>query len=235
MTPDTVMIFAAGHGTRMRGLTRDRPKPMVPVAGKTMIDRALDLVDQAGVKNRVVNTHYLGDMLKAHLLGREHLTIVEEPGEALETGGGLRNALPFLGLAPVFTMNPDAIWTGENPLVQLADAWRPAEMDALLLLSPVSQAIGHVSGGDFSLDAQFRLQRAEQKDGASFVYTGAQILHTGGLAEIQLKKFSLNLLWDRMMQNGRLFGCIHQGDWLSIGTPEAVKLAEAHLSKALDV
>jgi len=235
MTPDSIMIFAAGHGTRMRELTHYRPKPLVPVAGVAMIDRALNLVDQAGIKNRVVNIHYLGDMLKAHLLGRDHLTVVEEPREALETGGGLRHALPFLGSAPVFTMNPDAIWTGKNPLTQLAQKWRPREMDALLLLSPISKAIGHVLGGDFTSDARYRLWRAEKNNGASYVYTGAQILRTDGLAEVPFEKFSLNLLWDQMIERGRLFGCVHDGDWISVGTPEAVKLAEGHLSKTSNV
>ena len=235
MTPDRLMIFAAGHGTRMRHLTQDIPKPMIPIAGIPMIDRALDHADQAGVKNRVVNTHYLGDSLSRHLAHRPNLHISHEPDEALETGGGLKAALPLLGPDPVFTLNPDALWTGRNPLTQLADHWTPAGMDALLLLVPIKRALGHVLGGDFAMDEQGRLTRAAKNDPNAFVYTGAQILRTDGLADFAARKFSLNLLWDRMIADGRLFGCLHDGDWVSVGTPEALALAEAHLNWCADV
>jgi len=136
MTPDTAMFFAAGHGTRMRELTRDRPKPMIPLGGVPLIDRALDWADGAGIQNRVVNVHYLGEMLADHLKNRPGLQISEEPAQALETGGGLKQALPLLGRDPVYTLNPDALWTGANPFTQLAAYWRPEDMDALLLLVP---------------------------------------------------------------------------------------------------
>lgn len=229
------MIFAAGHGTRMRHLTQETPKPMIPIAGIPMIDRSLDHADQAGVKNRVVNTHYLGDTLARHLANRPNLQISREPDEALETGGGLKAALPLLGPDPVFTLNPDALWTGRNPLTQLADYWNPIDMDALLLLVPIKRALGHVLCGDFVMDGRGRLTRAAKNDPNAFVYTGAQILRTNGLATIAQAKFSLNLLWDQMIATDRLFGCLHEGDWVSVGTPEALALAEAHLNRQADV
>lgn len=235
MTPDTAMFFAAGHGTRMRELTRDRPKPMIPLGGVPLIDRALDWADGAGIQNRVVNVHYLGEMLADHLKNRPGLQISEEPAQALETGGGLKQALPLLGRDPVYTLNPDALWTGANPFTQLAAYWRPEDMDALLLLVPVTSALGHSSGGDFTMSDRGNLRRAVKTDPLAYVYTGAQIIATGGLGSIRQDVFSLNLLWDRMMANDRLFGCVYPGDWVSVGTPESLALAEAHLRRISDV
>ena len=232
MKPDTVMIFAAGLGTRMRPLSDTMPKPLIPVAGRAMIDRALDLADQAGLKHVVVNTHYLAPMLHTHLAHHQNLRFSDEPEAALETGGGLKHALPLLGEAPVFTMNPDAIWTGPNPFNQLARAWRPREMDALLLLAPLARAVGHGPTGDFSLGPDQKIARDGPRD---FVYTGVQILRTEELAAISEQKFSLNILWDRMIADGRLLGCIHQGGWAAVGTPQAIGLAEAHLRETGNV
>ena len=223
--PEALMLFAAGRGTRMGTLTADRPKPLIEVAGQPLIDHALDLVDAAKVARTVVNTHYFADQLAAHLAGRD-LALSHEP-ELLETGGGLRAALPLLGPGPVFTLNSDAVWTGSNPLAQLRAAWNPVRMDALLLLVPPEAARGRVGGGDFSLDAEGRLHR-----GGSMIYVGAQILRPDGLAGIDQEAFSLNLLWDRIAAAGRLFGVIHDGFWCDVGRPEGIAEAEAMLREA---
>lgn len=227
MSPRAAMVFAAGKGTRMGELTKDRPKPMVHVAGQPLIDHALALTD--GLADPVVvNTHYLAGSLTTHLAGRT-VTTLHEP-DLLETGGGLRNALPILGTNPVFTLNSDAVWTGANPLLTLTNAWDPDQMDALLLLVPADRATGHAKGGDFAMDGAGRLSR-----GGDLVYTGAQITKTGGLAAIPEAAFSLNRLWDEMQPKGRLFGVLHTGGWCDVGTPEGITLAEQMLQGATHV
>ena len=156
MRDTAVMIFAAGFGTRMRHLTQDRPKPMVPVAGRPLIDHALDMVQAIAPDRIVANLHYLPHVLQAHLADTGVQTVTET-GAILETGGGLRNALPLLGDGPVFTVNPDAIWTGANPLQALRAAWKPAQMDALLMCVPVAQAVGYAGQGDFAVGDDGRL------------------------------------------------------------------------------
>ncbi|MBZ0130366.1 MAG: nucleotidyltransferase family protein [Rhodobacteraceae bacterium] len=234
MTPEAIMIFAAGHGTRMRELTQACPKPLLKVAGLPLIDRALALADEAGIARKVVNLHYLGEMIAAHLGGRGDIVFSPEAGAALETGGGLRHALPLLGAGPVFTLNPDSIWTGGNPLPALAAAWRGDAMSALLMLVPKARAIGHAGAGDFTLGADGRLQRFTGK-GEPLIYGGAQIIATDGLADLPQGAFSLNLLWNRMLAEGRVFGILHPGRWADVGTPEGIALAEALLREAGDV
>jgi N-acetyl-alpha-D-muramate 1-phosphate uridylyltransferase len=231
MLPDTVMIFAAGRGTRMGALTDALPKPLIRVAGLPLIDRTLDLADAAGIGRKVVNTHYLGEKIAAHLKERDDVFLSYEAPEALETGGGMKQARPLIGTAPVFTLNPDAVWTGGNPLRKLAQAWRPANMSALLMLVPADQARGRRSGGDFLLDVQGRLSRYRKGAGTPYIYTGAQIVKTDGLAEIQQDRFSLNLLWDRMIEAGTLFGVVHRGGWADVGTPAGITLAERMLGE----
>lgn len=226
MRPFPLMLFAAGLGTRMGALTADRPKPLVQVAGKALIDHALSLADQAGVTTRVANLHYRGDQLAAHLAQR-NVALSWEREVILETGGGLRAALPLLGQGPVMTLNTDAVWTGANPLQELAGAWDERKMDALLLLLPAAQALGHSGTGDFLLDGENRLARAKGAAGA--VYLGAQIIQPDLLAGIEEKVFSLNLLWDKMITRGRAFGLIHQGGWCDVGRPEGIATAEALL------
>ncbi|WP_152497012.1 nucleotidyltransferase family protein [Roseovarius sp. THAF8] len=222
-TPDAVMLFAAGFGTRMGRLTATRPKPLIEVAGKPLIDHALDLVTAQGPRRVVVNTHYLSAQVAAHLAGRD-ITISEEQPDILETGGGLRKALPLLGDGPVFTMNTDAVWAGPNPLEQLAAAWDPGQMDALLLCVPPENAIGHAGAGDFVIGPDDRAAR-----GAGAIYSGVQILKTDGLADIPDRAFSLNILWNRMLDEGRLHAVSYAGRWCDVGTPEGIALAEAML------
>lgn len=221
--PDALMIFAAGFGTRMGDLTRDRPKPMVPLAGRPMIDHTLDLARGAGLTRIVANAHYHADQITGHL-APQGVTVVTETPDILDTGGGLKAALPQLGAGPVFTINPDALWLGPNPLSVLRDAWQDGDMDALLLCVPAERAKGRSGPGDFSVDGQGRVSR-----GGPFVYGGAQIIRTDALSEIGERVFSLNLLWDILGRRGALFAAGYPGDWCDIGTPEGLATAETLL------
>ena len=225
MQPFPLMLFAAGFGTRMGALTRDRPKPLVPVAGRALLDYALDIAATPCVSRRVINLHYRGDQIAQHLQSQDIALSWEDP--ILDTGGGLRAALALLGTGPVMLLNTDAVWTGANPLDQLAAAWDSTRMDGLLLLAQRDQAQGHKGAGDFLVDGQGRLSRA--KGAAGPIYLGAQILRTDGLAAINQQAFSLNLLWDQMIAQGRLYGVFHQGGWCDVGHPEAIPLAESLL------
>lgn len=213
------MLFAAGFGTRMGALTADRPKPLIPVGGQTLIDHAL--AQARGVERIVVNLHYRSEMIRAHLSGRPDIAFSDETDTILETGGGMKSALPLLGSGPVYALNTDAVWTGAAALAQLAAAWDAERMDGLLLLVPRDRATGHSGAGDFLMDGEGRLAR-----GPGLVYTGAQILRTEGLADISDPVFSLNRLWDRMAAKGRLFGVVHRGGWCDVGRPESILLAE---------
>ena len=222
MTPRAILIFGAGLGTRMAPLTNDRPKPLVEVAGRALIDHALGIARAAGTGRIVVNTHYRADQMRAHLAARG-VQISHEP-KLLETGGGLKRALPLLGTGPCFTLNSDAVWTGPNPLDTLAAAWDPDRMDALLLCLPANRATGHRGQGDFSMDADGRLHR-----GGPLIYTGAQIIKPDLAAREDDGAFSLNRVWDRIAAEGRLFGAIHDGGWCDVGRPESIPLAEGLL------
>lgn len=220
-----LMIFAAGKGTRMAPLTDTRPKPLIEVAGRNLLDRALDMGRSAGAGRVVVNTHYLGQQIKDHLAGSD-VAISDEADLLLETGGGLRKALPLLGEGPVMTLNPDVIWTGPNPLAALRAAWDDRRMDALLMLVAHDRARGRVGPGDFSLDAGGRISRK-----GDFVYAGCQIIRTERLAEIGDEIFSLNRLWDLMIAEGRAYGIAHPGGWCDLGRPETIAMAEAMLAE----
>lgn len=227
--PEVLMLFAAGFGTRMGALTAHRPKPLIPVAGRALIDHALTLAVEAGIGRIVVNLHYLPDQIAAHLAGWAGVALSPEP-EILETGGGLRAALPLLGPGPVFTLNSDAVWTGANPLAQLRAAWDPARMDALLLLIAPDRARGHAGRGDFLLDGGGRISR-----GAGAIYSGAQIVKTDGLNAFPDRVFSLNRVWDGLIATGRAYGVVHPGGWCDVGRPESIAEAEAMLRDCADV
>jgi len=218
--PLPVMIFAAGLGTRMGDLTTDLPKPMISVAGKPLIDHALALVRDAGVGRIVMNLHYKPEQLRTHLSDTGILFSEEQP-DILETGGGLRHALPLLGEGPVYTMNSDAVWSGPNPLTLLARRWNPDRMDGLLLCIPPENAIGHPGKGDFEFTGTGPARR-----GPGAIYSGLQILKPDGLAAIPEDHFSLNVLWNRMLDTGRLFATTYPGKWCDVGRPEGIELAE---------
>jgi N-acetyl-alpha-D-muramate 1-phosphate uridylyltransferase len=225
-----VMLFAAGFGSRMGALTRNTPKPLIPVAGRSLLDHALDLTVAAGLTKVVANLHYRGDQIAAHLAGRD-IALSWERDEILETGGGLRAAAGLLGSSPVFTLNTDAVWTGRNPLIELGENWTD-EMDALLLLIPSDRALGHEGRGDFLLADDGRIERAAGRDG--LIYLGAQIIRTERLGDFAEAAFSVNLLWDRMIAEGRAYGVVHDGRWCDVGRPEGIALAEAMLAGSAD-
>ena len=218
--PTSVMLFAAGFGTRMKHLTAHQPKPLVQVGGSALIDHSIDLARTINPDNIIANLHYLPHMLVDHLNGTEVQTITEAP-DVLETGGGLRNALPLLGTDPVFTMNTDAIWKGANPLQQALDVWDPIEMDALLVCVPVVQTVGYSGDGDFTIASDGRLAR-----GAAVVYGGIQIIKTDLLKTVKEPSFSLNVIWNKMLKNDRLFGISYDGNWCDVGHPEGIVQAE---------
>ncbi len=219
------MIFAAGFGTRMKHLTRTQPKPLIPVAGRPLIDHALTMIDAINPPRVVANLHYLPETLEAHLQGRPVTTLRETPN-ILETGGGLRNALPLLGTDPVITVNPDALWAGPNPLHTLLDTWDPARMDALLVCVPSARTHGRSGGGDFDLGPDGRLRR-----GGDMVYGGVHMMKTARLHEITDTAFSLNAVWNLMVQDGRLHGVAYPGHWSDVGHPEGIAIAEDMLKK----
>ncbi len=227
MTPTHAMVLAAGLGLRMRPVTLTRPKPLVAVAGRTMLDRALDHLDAAGVGQVVVNCHWLGGQISTHLAGRAGIRVLYEE-EVLETGGGVANALPLLGGAPFYVVNSDIVWTdGPVPaLARLAAAWESGRMDALLLLQPTATAFGYDGDGDFFLDP---IRRRGPGEVAPLLFAGVQILHPRLFAAAPAGKFSLNLVYDRALAAGRLAGLVHDGSWYHVGTPEALPAAEARL------
>lgn len=224
MTPDALMLFAAGKGTRMAPLTDHTPKPLISVAGRPLLDRALDLARAGGVRRIVVNTHHLGGQIAAHLAGTD-IAISDESQALLETGGGLRKALPLLPPGPVLTLNPDCVWTGANPIAALRAAWDGARMDALLMLVPLARAGARLGGGDFALSPDNRLTRK-----GDFVYAGASVLNPARLGGITEDAFSLNAVWDRILADGRAYGLVHPGGWCDVGRPEAIPEAEKLLA-----
>lgn len=218
------MLFAAGFGTRMKALTKDRPKPLIKVAGKPLFDHAWDHIKDADFDTIVANIHYFPKMMAAHLDARG-ISVSDETDHILETGGGLKKALSQLGSDPVLTMNTDAVWRGANPVLSMRAAWNPDEMDALLLLVHPDRCFGH-TGGDFEIDAEGRLRR-----GGPFVYSGLQIIKTDGLTEITDSKFSISRLWEGFQQEQRLFGLVYEGAWCDVGHPEGIQIAEDMLRK----
>lgn len=221
--PDAVMVFAAGRGTRMAPLTDTCPKPLIEVAGRPLIDHALALSSAAKITREVVNTHYMGPLIERHLSDRPQIRISSEHDALLETGGGLRKALPLLGPGPVFTLNSDAVWTDPKALSYLRTDWR-ADMGALLLLVPRDHAHGYTGPGNFTCHPDGKLTR-----GGPLIYTGAQIVDPRGLEDIPESAFSLNTLWDRYAAEGRLFGTLYPGHWADVGTPAGIPIAEALL------
>lgn len=230
------MVLAAGRGERMRPLTDTIPKPLVPVAGKPLIDWQLDLLSEAHVPTAVVNVAYLGHLIEAHLKKRNdpHIIISREE-EALETGGGIKKALPLLGDAPFFALNGDVILkTGvQSPLARLTEWWDDEEMDALLLLQPRGQATGYHGKGDFFLSGEGALRRREQHEDAPFVFSGVQVLHPRLFSGSPEGKFSMNLLYNKQMkQDGtlnRIKGLSHDGGWYHVGDMASIRLAEDKL------
>lgn len=233
--PSHAMVLAAGLGKRMRPLTDRVPKPMVAVAGRALIDRVLDRLGAAGIGHAVVNLHHRADQLQAHLAGRSappEIAFSNERAELLDTGGGCAHALPLLGAGPFYAINSDALWQdgGDDTLLRLAGFWDPARMDALLLLIRREAALAFDGPGDFDADATGRLIRRGDRAMAPYVFGGVQILDPAVFAGTPAGPFSLNLIYDRAIARGRLFGLVHDGLWVHVGKPEAIAVAEAALA-----
>lgn len=233
LVSDTAMVMAAGLGKRMRPLTASQPKPLVRVAGKPLIDHTLDRLAEAGVTRAVVNVHYLADALETHLASRTvpAVAISDERSELLETGGGMIKALPHLP-DPFFCLNSDNIWLDgpRSALFELSQRWNPDEMDALLLVVPHARAANFDGKGDFHLDAMGRITRRKSGRIAPFIYTGIQIVSHRLLRDAPRGAFGTMLLWERAIEEGRLYGLPFTGLWFEVGTPQAIRPTEQALT-----
>jgi MurNAc alpha-1-phosphate uridylyltransferase len=235
--PETAMVMAAGLGKRMRPLTATRPKPLVTVAGKTLLDHTVDHLRGAGVKRAVVNVHYLGDQIEAHLRARVkdmEVLISDERTQLMETGGGIVQARELIGDKPFLCVNSDNLWIDGpvDAIRQLAARWDDGKMDALLLLVPLARANCHAGQGDFRMDPFGRItERRKPGRLAPFVYIGVSILSPRIIRDWPEGPFSTNLFFTRALEAGRLWGVVHQGMWFDVGTPAAVGEAEAVLAE----
>lgn len=237
LVPRTAFIFAAGLGTRMRPLTATCPKPLVRVAGRALIDYALNLFAQAGLHRAIVNVHHLADQIEDHLRERiqPQIIISDERATLLDQAGGIKKALPLISEDAIFICNTDAFWT-EGPqsnLRALAARWAPDVMDALLLLAPCATSVGVEGQGDFDMDAQGRLTRRREHHTAPFVYTGVGIIKTDLFRHDARDIFPLAPILFELAQKGRLYGMRLDGIWMHVGTIDAISLAEESLIAAL--
>lgn len=232
--PRKAIVLAAGLGKRMLPITATMPKPLVKVAGRSLIDFALDKLHEAGVETVVVNVHHFADMLEAHLRGREtpRIVISDERGELLETGGGVKKALQLLGDEPFITFNSDSLWIeGKEPnLLRLVQAWDPDRMDILMLVAPLSTSIGFEGRGDFHQDENGRLRRRGTDDSAPFAYAGVAIVKPELVHGTPDGAFSANAFYDRAIAKERLYGLCLEGQWLHVGEPQAIAEAERCLA-----
>ena len=233
--PTTAFVLAAGLGQRMRPLTDTLPKPLVPLAGRALIDHVLDRLAEAGITNAVVNAHYRADQIETHVRTRTspHVEISDERGALLETGGGVVRALPMLGDAPFVIHNSDSVWIDDNNknLERLLTTWDAGRMDSLMLLAPTATSLGYDGKGDFNITPVGRLTRRGSGTTAPYVFAGVSIIHPcmfNGEAE---RPFSLNRVWDRAIAAGRLYGIVLDGLWMHVGTPEALEGANAVIAR----
>ena len=235
--PKTAMVLAAGLGKRMRPLTATRPKPLIEVAGKPLLDHLFEKLRAGGVEKAVVNVHYLADAVEAHLAKHAHglaVAVSDERSLLLETGGGMVKAATMIDCDPFLVVNSDNLWIDgpADTLRLLASHWDGSKMDALLLLVPHARAENHHGMGDFHMDRTGRLRRRERNRVAPFVYTGVQIVSKRLLRDAPEGPFSTNTLWNRAIEEGRCFGAVHQGLWFDVGTPQAIKATELTLEDA---
>jgi N-acetyl-alpha-D-muramate 1-phosphate uridylyltransferase len=235
-TPRQAMVLAAGLGRRMLPLTEATPKPLIRIHGKALIDYGLEALARAGVRRVVVNIHHFADQMRAHLAGitRPEIIISDESRQLLDSGGGILKALPYLGEQPFFVINSDSFWIeGYQPnLINVARQWDPERMDILLLLSGMANAIGYHGAGDFTMDAEGRLLRRGERQVSPFAYAGAGILKPELFADPPGDRFSLNVMFDRALEQQRLFGVRLDGLWLHVGTPTAVREAEEAIARS---
>jgi MurNAc alpha-1-phosphate uridylyltransferase len=223
-----VMILSAGLGLRMRPITDSLPKPLVKVAGRTMLDRAFDHLKYINVNQVIVNSHYLADQVHAHV---EDRAIISHEPILLETGGGVQNALPLLGQDPFFVLNGDCVWTGSQSLKEMEEIWDETKMDVLLLVIPHEKANGYEGLGDFFLSPSNHLSRRGDAPEAPYVFTGVQILNPSLFEGEPIGPYSLNNIYNKAMSKGRLIGHVHEGEWFHISTPEDLKKYEPIIVK----
>lgn len=236
---ETAMVLAAGLGKRMRPLTDKIPKPMVPLAGRPLVDHALDRLCEAGIGQAVVNVHYRAEVLEAHIAARNasgrgpQVSLSDERGLLLETGGGVLKALPLLGDGPFLICNSDTTWLecGTRNIDRLIEGWEDERMDSLLLLAAKDKSLGYEGAGDFHLGTDGRLRRRTGSETAAHVFSGVSIAHARMFADAPQGAFSLNVLWDRAIAKGRLYGLVLDGWWLHVGTPAALAEAEEFISE----
>lgn len=229
MSIESALIFGAGFGTRMGDITKITPKPMIRVLNKPLIDYAIDVILSANIQNISVNLHHLPKQIEDHLSKFENIQTIHEQPNILETGGGLKNALPILGSSPVITLNSDIIWIGYNPIKSLLKSWNPKKMDALLMLIPIELAKGYKGLGDFYLDRDKQLIRRDNKSNAPYVYTGVQIIKTELLSAINKESFSINVLWNKIINQRNAYGIMYDGSWIDVGHPEGIDIATKEL------
>ena len=230
--PKHAMVLAAGKGLRMRPISDKTPKPMIPINGRPLIDHVLERLADAGIIETVVNTHHLAIQIERYLAGRDRPKVIFSNEEVLlETGGGVKNALLQLGEKPFLAVNSDAFWLNgpTDALQRLADIWDEDKMDGLLLLHSTVDAYGYTGMGDFNCDASGQLTRRPEMEVAPWLFTGIQILKPESMAGTPDGPFSLNLVYDRLLEEERLYGVIHDGEWFHVGTPDGLAEAEAYL------
>lgn len=229
----TAMVLAAGLGTRMRPLTNDKPKPLVTLAGRTLLDHMLDRLVEAKVERAIVNVHYFPEQMEAHLSKRRDLDIVvsNERAQLMETGGGVKQARPLLGDDPIFHVNTDSVWIGDHALTKLAAQFDPARMGALLLLVPMHNVIGLETNGDFKLAPDGRITHRFDDPSADLAWMGVQIIDPKIVDPEPLEPFSFRRVWKRLWEEGRLYGVLFDGFWLHVGDPAARDAAEARLAE----
>ncbi|MCY4543208.1 MAG: nucleotidyltransferase family protein [Rhodobacteraceae bacterium] len=227
--PRTAVIFCAGFGTRLASHAAGRPKPLVPIAGVTMLDRAMTLARKVGASKIFVNTHHLASQVANHLADEPDTFVSHEEPRILDTGGGLKQMAGRLDEAAVYTINPDAVWVGPNPLDRLAASWDDSRMGALLMLVPAASAHGHDGKGDFRLEENGSVRRCSPGD-PGLVYGGAQIVRVDEVRKFPGTAFSLNAVWDVLLASKRLYGTVYEGSWIDTGNPLGLAIAEETLS-----
>ncbi len=227
----SAMILAAGRGLRMQPLTNKLPKPLVVVAGKTLLARTFDHLNKLQISKIVVNCHYLAPLLENFVKTNYPETFISHEENLLDSGGGIKKALPLLGEEPFFTLNGDSIWSHSESLRAMGKVWNETEMDALLLLLPKEKAYGYLGRGDFYMSSKGKLSRPDSDSMAPFVYIGVQLVSPRLFQPAPEGPFSVNLLWDEALQKGRLYGYVHEGEWFHISTPQDLQKYEPLIEK----
>jgi MurNAc alpha-1-phosphate uridylyltransferase len=229
--PEVAMILAAGFGERMLPLTQKTPKPLIKVEGKPLLDYCFAWLNDYGIKKIIINTYYLADQIIAYINTKTQNNVyISHEKQKLETGGGIKNALPLIGTDPFFVINADSIWRGTSPLACLKAVWDPHIMDCLILLIPIENALAYTQAGDFFLDSKGLVLGKGKNTQAPFVYTGVQIVKPELFALIDQENFSLTILLKNLIEKKMLFGTIYNGGWIDVGTPAKITEAERLVS-----